>query len=108
MRLTILCSRWLPADRCQLPVQSRVDQRVGTTPGKHGMTLTLETIISESHTKSGNNTWKHGMTLTLETIISESHTKSGNNTWKHGMTLTLETIISDTHKEWEQHLENMG
>ena len=51
MRLTISCSRWLPADRCQLPVQSRVDQRVGTTPGKHGMTLTLETIISETHAK---------------------------------------------------------
>ena len=45
------------------------------------MTLTLETIISETH-KVGTTPGKHGMTLTLETIISESHTKSGNNTWK--------------------------
>ena len=97
------------------------------------MTLTLETIISESHTKSGNNTWKtwddidssdhylrdtqrvgttpgkHGMTLTLETIISESHTKSGNNTWRTWDDVdSRDHYLRVTHKEWEQHLENMG
>ena len=73
------------------------------------MTLTLETIISESHTKSGNNTWR-----TWDDVDSRDHYLShtqrvGTTPGKHGMTLTLEThYLRVTHKEWEQHLENMG
>ena len=49
------------------------------------------------------------MTLTLETIISESHTKSGNNTWRTWDDVdSRDHYLRVTHKEWEQHLENMG
>ena len=73
------------------------------------MTLTLATIISESHTKSGNNTWK-----TWDDIDSSDHyLRVTHKDWEQHLETWDDVNSRDhylrvTHKEWEQHLENMG
>ena len=74
------------------------------------MTL-IEIIISESHTKSGNNTWK-----TWDDVDSRDHyLRVTHKEWEQHLEQHLRTwddVDSRdhylTHKEWEQHLENMG